>query len=364
MLAPTAQIYKHFLDLLDRGADGPRAGTDAEHGSEHARYGEWFDASGQSHAAFLTRDGWVLNQIGMAECFDGILTEDDVVIVAVPYELSFVGAEVERAIELVGSSVIGVGTSNTICPMPRILDLIWQYEATALVCSPTVAANLAALAVSLGRRPEDSSVRLIVSMGEACSPQRLDRVVAAWGAAASTLYGTALTPTVAVPCEQGVLHVCGDRLRAAVRDVQGGQAAASGGLRGELLLASLPGDSPDSESVGTGQLVELGPANGGCACGQEGAVLTPLGRVADAVESPSGLVSAVDVERTVFGFAEFAPRFAGEARNGAFKVTCALEDGELASAGELRRTVEGRVREGLGVDVDIEIVDAKDWEGR
>ncbi|MFD7449596.1 hypothetical protein [Kitasatospora sp. NPDC059827] len=368
-MATTASgIYEHFLGLLgpgDGGAHrpGPRAGADAWHGSARARYGEWSDAAGHTHPAFLTRDEWVRNQIDLARCLDGLLTEDDVVIVAVPYELSFVGAEVERAIELVGAAVIGVGTSDTICPLPRVLDLMGQYGATVLVCSATVAARLAALAVARGQRPADSAVRLVVTTGEASSAERRERVAALWGADASELYGTAWTPTVAVPCAAGALHVCDHRLRAAVRTPGADGPAA---FRGELLLAFGAADAPDSpDRAGepTGQFVELGPADGGCGCGARSPVLAPLGRVAELVGSASGPVSAVDVERIVFGFAEFAPYFAAEPRPGGFTVTCAVADGAAAAADEvLRQAVEAEVRRGLGIDVDVRIVEAKDWE--
>ncbi|MFD9686359.1 hypothetical protein ACFWXO_11395 [Kitasatospora sp. NPDC059088] len=380
-MATTASgIYEHFLGLLgpgDGGAHrpGPRAGADTWRGSARARYGEWSDAAGHTHPAFLTRDEWVRNQIDLARCLDGLLTEDDVVIVAVPYELSFVGAEVERAIELVGAAVIGVGTSDTICPLPRVLDLMGQYGATVLVCSATVAARLAALAVARGQRPADSAVRLVVTTGEASSAERRERVAALWGADASELYGTASTPTVAVPCAAGALHLCDHRLRAAVRTPGADGPAA---FRGELLLAFGTADTPDTPDTPdapngangangaaepTGQFVELGPADGGCGCGARSPVLAPLGRVAELVGSASGPVSAVDVERIVFGFPEFAPYFAAELRPGGFTVTCAVPDGAAAAADEvLRQAVEAEVRRGLGIDVDVRIVEAKDWE--
>ncbi len=228
-----ATHYEQFLDLLTRD---PRAGA---HGRDTApaRYGERIDPSGGPQPIVLTRDEWILNQIDLALALGRLLTEDDVVVSAVPYELSFIGGEVDRVTEMVGASVISVGTSGTICPMPRLLGLIEQYEVTAVVCSPSFAAELASLALSLGRRPEDSTVRTIVCVGEACSAERLDRIGAAWAAKTSALYGTPSTPTVAVACEHGALHVCDHRLRAEVR----------GDLRGELLLDGSP----------TGELVEL-----------------------------------------------------------------------------------------------------------
>ncbi|SMQ21645.1 Phenylacetate-coenzyme A ligase PaaK, adenylate-forming domain family [Streptomyces sp. Ag82_O1-12] len=332
-----ATHYEQFLELLSRD---PRTVADGRD-TLRARYGERVDPSGGSQPVVLTRDEWIRNQIDLTLALGRLLTEDDAVVSAVPYELSFIGAEVDRAIEMVGASVISVGTSGTICPMPRLLGLIEQYEVTALVCSPSFAAELAALAVSLGKRPADSTIRTIVCVGEACSTERLDRIGAAWAARTSALYGTPSTPTVAVACDHGALHLCDHRLRAEAR----------GGLRGELILNGTP----------TGEVVELWPAEGRCDCGSPSRVLVPLGSVASAVRGPDGLVSAVDVERIVFGHRRLAPHFACAVRDGTFHVTCAVADTDAVDTDAMRRAIRGGIDEALGVDAEVTIVGVKDW---
>ncbi len=332
-----AAHYEQFLELLGRDPGSTPDGRD----TVRARYGERVDPSGGSQPIVLMRDEWIRNQIDLTLALDRLLTEDDVVVSAVPYELSFIGAEVDRVIEMVGASVISVGTSGTICPMPRLLGLIEQYEVTALVCSPAFAAELASLAVSLGQRPPQSTIRMIVCVGEVCSTERLEHVGAAWAAKTSALYGTPSTPTVAVACEHGALHLCDHRLRAEVRD----------GPRGELLLDGRP----------TGELAELWPADRGCHCGAAGRVLVPLGRVAAAIPGPHGLVSAADVERIVFGHTGLAPHFACDVRDGTFHVTCAATDPETVADGAVRRSIRSGIADALGVAAEVTIVDVKDW---
>ncbi|MGW1810568.1 hypothetical protein [Streptomyces sp. NPDC002078] len=334
---PIATHYEQFLELLTRDTGDTADGR----GAVHARYGERVDSSGGSQAIVMSRDEWIRNQIDLALALGRLLTEDDVVVSAVPYELSFVGAEMDRVIEMVGASVISVGTSGTICPMERLLGLIEQYEVTALVCSPSFAAELASLAVSLGRRPEHSAIRTIICAGEACSAERLDHIGAAWAATTSALYGTPSTPTAAVACEYGALHLCENRLRAEVR----------GGRRGELLLEGSP----------TGELVELWPADRSCDCGAASRVLVPLGSVAAALPGPDAPISAVDVERIVFGHAGLAPHFACEVRDGTFHVTCAVADPESVADGAMQRLLRSEIGAALGVEAEVTIVDAKDW---
>ncbi|MFE2061703.1 AMP-binding protein [Streptomyces sp. NPDC059467] len=343
---PIATHYEQFLHLLtrdtgDTGDTGDTSDAAAGRDALRARYGERIDASGATQAIVMSRDEWILNQIDLTLALGRLLSEDDVVVSAVPYELSFVGAEMDRVIEMVGASVISVGTSRTICPMPRLLGLIEQYQVTALVCAPSFAAELASLALARGQRPQDTTIRTVVCVGEACSTERLDRIGAAWAATTSTLYGTPSTPTAAVPCEHGALHLCEQRLRAEVR----------GHPRGELLLDGSP----------TGELVELRPAERGCDCGAASRVLVPLGSVAAALPGPDAPVSAVDVERIVFRHAGLTPHFACAVRDGAFHVTCAVAEAESPAGGALQRVIRGEIGDALGVAAEVTVVDAKDW---
>ncbi|WP_330283719.1 hypothetical protein [Streptomyces sp. NBC_00588] len=340
---PIATHYEQFLQLLTRDSRDTRGIGDTARGRDavHARYGERVAPSGAAQPIVMTRDEWILNQIDLTLALDRLLTQDDVVVSAVPYELSFIGAEMDRVIEMVGASVISVGTSRTICPMPRLLDLIEQYEVTALACSLSFAAELASLALSRGQRPEDSTIRAVICAGEACSTERLDRIGAVWAATTCALYGTPTTPTTAVSCEHGRLHLCGNRHRAEVRD----------GHRGELLLDGAP----------TGELVELWPADRRCDCGAASRVLVPLGSLAAALPGPDGPVSAVDVERIVFQHAGLAPHFACDSRAGGFHVTCAVADPTTPADGALHRLIRGRIVDALGVEAEVTVVDAKDW---
>ncbi|MFG2792211.1 AMP-binding protein [Streptomyces sp. NPDC048419] len=349
---PIATHYEQFLHLLSgdtedsgatRGTGDPRDTRDAAPGRDvlPARYGERIDASGATQAIVMSRDEWILNQIDLTLALGRLLGEDDVVVSAVPYELSFIGAEMDRVIEMVGASVISVGTSRTICPMERLLALIEQYQVTALVCAPSFAAELASLALARGQRPQDSTIRTVVCVGEASSTERLDRIGATWAATTTTLYGTPATPTAAVPCEHGALHLCEHRLR----------AEADGHPRGELLLDGSP----------TGELVELRAAGSGCDCGSANRVLVPLGSTAAALPGPHGLISAVDVERIAFRQTALTPHFACTVQDGAFHVTCAVTEAEAPAGGALAQAIRGEIGDALGVAAEVTVVDAKDW---
>lgn len=361
MTTNTARVYEQFLTLLDPGTQPGPDRSAADPYSLSTRYGEWADPAGTAHPVLMTRGDWFLDQADLAQSLGRTLTENDVVVVAAQYELSFTGPQIERAIEMIGASVIAVGTSRTICPMTRILELIWQYRATVLLCTPTLATELARLGPSLGRHPGDSPIRLLLTTGEPCAPRRVERIARVWGAAPSTFYGTGSTPTVAVPCEHGELHLCEHRLHATVRGQSQGRIVP-GGLRGELILTRPDQAASRDESGETGELVELWPRDRRCACGNGNQVVVPLGPLAAAVGTPSGPVSPVDVEHVAFAAVELAPCFACEARDDGFQVTCSAADMPPGGANRLRQQLRDRIHDALQVDADIRLIDAGDWD--
>ncbi|GAB2464519.1 hypothetical protein [Streptomyces incanus] len=160
----TARFEAYFDQWLHTLEADTHGGTDARpdtptRPTAPVRYGEWEGPDGSTRPVRTSRPEWMRNQIDMALALSGLVTPDDVVIVAAPYELSLEGASVERAVEWLGASLISVGTSNTICPVPRLLGLLHRYRATTLVCSPQLAADLAALDEAGGRRPAAAFTR-------------------------------------------------------------------------------------------------------------------------------------------------------------------------------------------------------------
>ncbi|MFD4633983.1 hypothetical protein ACFVYR_17320 [Streptomyces sp. NPDC058284] len=266
--------------------------------SAPVRYGEWAAPDGDTHAIRMTQPEWVLGQLDLVTALGDLITPDDVAVVAVPYELSLEGAAVERAIESLGACLISVGTSNTICPVPRLLDLIHRYEVTTLACPPQLAAELAALDEAAGRDPRASTVRTILATRPA-APERLRRVAARWGAVASGIFSTPFRPATATTCAAGRLHLLEDRFDAGLRSPTPGRIDRDA-TRGELVLTVPGSESAAPVELPTGELVELRPPHTPCACGSERRVVTPLGRVADAVATPEGPITQVDVERCLF----------------------------------------------------------------
>ncbi|MFJ7769630.1 AMP-binding protein [Streptomyces sp. NPDC097107] len=325
--------FDQWLRVLQNGSP-PGAGPGS---AAPVRYAEWEGPDGTTYPVRAPRLEWTEHQIDTAAALADVVTPDDVVVVAAPYELSLAGAAVERAVELLGAAIVSVGTSNTICPVPRLLDLVHRYRVTVLVGPPQLAAELAALDEAAGRRPAVSSVTTLVATRPA-APERLRRIAAAWGATATGLFGTPSRPAAAAPCRHGGLHLAADRFRARLRDPAPGRLGA-GGTRGELVLEPLrPGGFAPEET--TGELVELPAAP--CACGSTRPLAVPLGRVADTVLSAAGPVTQVDVEELLFTSPHPRGRVTARAEDGRLLVACDLGARGERHLGALRRLVGER----------------------
>ncbi|GAA3963492.1 hypothetical protein GCM10022384_14480 [Streptomyces marokkonensis] len=334
--------FDHWLDILEADAHrGTAGGTDAPtRPSAPVRYGEWEGPDGTTHPVRMSRPEWMLNQIDIALALGDRVTPDDVVIVAAPYELSLEGASVERALEWLGASLISIGTSNTICPLPRLLGLVHRYRVTTLVCSPQLAADLAALDGAGGGHPAASSLTTLVTTRPA-APERLHRIADAWGASATELFGTPTRPATATPCRAGRLHLVAGRFTARLRSTAPG-LLAPGSTRGELVLdVHLPG-GPAPVAQPTGELVELPAPDISCPCGSDRQLVVPLGRVADAVLTERGPLTQVDVEHCLFASPHLDGRVTSRPSGGRLTVACALVGTAGSHLPHLRELVRGR----------------------
>jgi phenylacetate-coenzyme A ligase PaaK-like adenylate-forming protein len=324
------------------GGTGAPAGPDGlQRPPAPVRYGEWEGPDGGTHPVRMSRPEWMLNQIDTALALGDLVTPDDVVVVAAPYELSLEGASVERAVEWLGASLISVGTSNTICPVPRLLDLIHRYRVTTLVCPPQLAAELAALDEAAGRRPAAAGLTTLVATRPA-APERLRRIAATWGASATVLFGTPSRPATATPCRLGRLHLVADRFEARLRLTAPGRIDP-GGTRGELVLDVRHPDAPALVSQPTGELVELPPPGSPCTCGSERQLVVPLGRVADAVATPQGPITQVDVEHCLFASPHPQGQVTSRLEGDHLAVACAVGSAGARHLPALRELVRSRL---------------------
>lgn len=327
------------------------------------RYAESTGTSGRPCASYATRRDWLINNLDVSLSWAGLLTSSDVLAVAVPYELTYVGADIDRVAELLGVPVISVGVNNNLCSWPRVIELMRSYSVTALFCSPTRAIRLSYIAEEAGLDPlRDLEVKKIICVGETSSKAKRECIARRWGASVYNHYGMTEVMAVAVPCPEGGLHLCEGRLFVEVIDPET-LAPARAGAPGELVITSLTSEAMPLLRYRTGDLVLLDTPP--CPCGNPQRSIQQLGRVSDAFETPSGVAYFHELDEELLNVPEVQPYYHVSRGERGLSVSIALKGGRREGQGRPGHAVVESLRERLarrfGVDVAISLEEEGSW---
>jgi phenylacetate-CoA ligase len=161
------------------------------------------------------------------------------------------------------------------------LRAIAEFEATAIVCTPTYALGLIDVALEHGLQDAFVSVRALICQGEpgASIPAARERIESAWGARVFDHAGSTEVGVFSYPCAAGGgLHINGQEFLCEILDpASGGEAVA--GTQGELVLSALTRTGFPAIRFRSGDVVDVG---GVCPAGH------------DDVWLPNGIVGRTD----------------------------------------------------------------------
>jgi phenylacetate-CoA ligase len=145
------------------------------------------------------------------------------------------------------------------------LRAIAEFEATAIVCTPTYALALINVAHEWGMEHAFDSVQSVICQGEpgASIPAARERIEAAWGARVFDHAGSTEVGVFSYPCAAGGgLHVNGRDFLCEVLDPRSGDEAALG-AQGELVLSALSRTGFPAIRFRSGDIVDVaGPCPG------------------------------------------------------------------------------------------------------
>jgi phenylacetate-CoA ligase len=266
--------------------------------SRVTRYGESTGSSGAPTSAFMTEQDWergsIWLELSLLERFDA----QDVVFIAVPYELSFAAPDLDGAFRNVGAAVVAVGSLNSVCPWSRTLEMIHVLKPSVLVCTPTRALRLFDMCLEAGKVPSEVGLRSILYVGEACSPAKLAKLAAAWGVSLTTAYGATETNALALPCRYDRLHLLEHRFFFEVIDPNT-HAAVEDGCLGELAVTTLGHEAMPLIRYRTGDAVVVDREP--CPCGLGFRTIRHLGRLSDALPVDGHSLLKAELENVVLG---------------------------------------------------------------
>ena len=140
------------------------------------------------------------------------------------------------------------------------LRAIAEFEATAIVCTPTYALGLIDVALEWGLEDAFASVRAVICQGEpgASIPAARERIEGAWGARVFDHAGSTEVGVFSYPCAAGGgLHVNERDFLCEILDPASG-ADAEPGDQGELVLTALSRAGVPAIRFRSGDVVDLG----------------------------------------------------------------------------------------------------------
>jgi len=165
------------------------------------------------------------------------VTSDDIVHVAYGYGLFTGGLGIHYGAEKIGATVIPVSGGNT----SRQVQLLKDFGATVLCCTPSYALYLADEMKSAGITREDLKLRIGIFGAEPWTDEMKGQIEDRLGLKAFDIYGLSeiVGPGVSISCpEQKGLHICADHFIAEIIDPETGEVLPEG-QKGELVFTCI-----------------------------------------------------------------------------------------------------------------------------
>ena len=296
------------------------------------------------------------------------VTKDDVVQICLDYGLFSGGLGFHYGAEDIGATVIPASTFN---PQAQ-LDIMRHYKTTALVCVPTYVLRLLQTAQGQSFPPQELSLRKVVLTGEPWPEGIRDKIAHGFHAEAFDVYGVSevMGPGISSECEaRNGLHISEDHFIAEILDPATDEVLPDG-EQGELVLTTITKEAFPLLRFRTGDLTVLDRRP--CTCGRTTARMRKVaGRVDNAVFVQGKTILPSQVEQILQSVEGVKPRFqivvdkSGTAEELRLRVEMdkRMFSDEMRVLTELKRRIERRIEEVLGVVATVLLVEPASLQG-
>lgn len=254
-----------------------------------------------------------------------------------------------EGVQATGALAIALGGMESL----QRLETMGEYEATALICTPTYALHLAEVGFQRGMEAAMEPVRRVICTGEpgASLESTRSRIEELWQATCSDHTGLSEVGHFGHPCvEHGGVHLDDEEFVCEILDPAGEEVAA--GRQGELVLTALGRTGFPAIRYRTGDVVIS--ADGPCPSGHPGRWL------------PGGIVGRTDDMVVIRGMNVFPSAIEQTLRDidaavGEFRITFYTEPGAMdevkleveLSEPAAARSIQERMRRQLGLRVRV-----------
>ena len=318
----------------------------------------------------MTVVGYTDRDIGIwTECMARSLvnvgvTEKDIVHVAYGYGLFTGGLGLHYGAEKVGATVVPVSGGNT----KRQVQLLKDFKATVLCCTPSYALYIADEMAELGVKKEDLSLRIGIFGAEPWSEEMRRQIEERLGIKAYDIYGLSeiVGPGVAMDCEcQTGLHIQADHFIPEIIDPETEEVLPDG-QEGELVFTCISKEALPLIRYRTRDLTILNQQR--CPCGRTlPRMLRVTGRFDDMLIIRGVNVFPSQVESVLLRYSEVEPHYMIvvdrkdnlDIMEVQIEVTNGLFSDEIRKLEALERTIRDDIESTLGIHAKVRLVEHK-----
>jgi phenylacetate-CoA ligase len=292
------------------------------------------------------------------------VTHDDLVQIAFSYGL-FTGAfGLHYGAEVIGASVIPMGTGNT----EKQIMIMQDYKTTVLVSSPSYAMELANRIEQLGIDPKTLSLKFGLFGGEPWSEKMRREIESRLFLSATDNYGLSeiIGPGIAGECQcKNGMHIYEDAFIAEIIDPETGSVLLPGS-KGELVLTTISKEAFPMIRYRTGDVTVLDYAK--CECGRTLVRMKrTLGRSDDMLIIRGMNVFPSQIEEAIYSVAQGEAPYqiiverkdALDSLEVIIEVTNKIFSLELQKQRSFLETVRKRIGSVTGINVAVKLVEAK-----
>lgn len=256
--------------------------------------------------------GYTQNDIDIwSECMARALmcagaSQQDIIHVAYGYGLFTGGLGAHYGSERLGATVVPVSGGNT----KRQIQLLVDFGATVLCCTPSYALHLADTMEQMGVKKEDLKLRIGVFGAEPWTEEMKNQLNDKLGLTAFDIYGLSeiMGPGVAINCyaNQG-LHIAADHFIAEIIDPETGEVLPEGS-KGELVFTCITKEALPLIRYRTRDLSSLHYST--CSCGRTLPRMEKVfGRSDDMLVIRGVNVFPSQIESVLLKFTEIEPHY-------------------------------------------------------
>lgn len=315
--------------------------------------------------------GYTKNDLDMwSDCMARLVTAagataDDTVHIAFGYGL-FTGAlGLHYGLEKIGATVVPTSSGNT----EKNVMLMKDFEATALVSTPSYALHIAEVIESMGYKiGEDIKLTLGLFGSEGCTVEMRDQIEKSLGVFATDNYGMSelIGPGVSGECrERSGLHFNEDHFLPEIIDPLTGEVLPQG-ERGELVITTLTKEALPVLRYRTRDITRLDYEP--CKCGRTHCRMDKTtGRSDDMLKIRGVNVFPSQIESVIMTIPQVAPYYElvvdREGNADTLEVRVELAAAELLDSyknlEQLRENVKHRLKTVLGIQTKVSLVEPK-----